>query len=54
MYPLYAEEDWDPPMDVGPPNLTIFTEQYALEPAVNKALEALGDTGVSADMYRLR
>ena len=51
---LMAEPSNEPSMNIQPANLLLFHERFQTEPVVNRALEALGDRGVSADVLRLR
>ena len=58
-YPAYqhrliAEPSNIPSMNIQPADLLLFHERFQTEPIVNRALEALGDRGISADVLRLR
>ena len=53
-HPLVAEPSNEPSMNIQPANLLLFHERFQTEPIVNRALEALGDQGVSTDVLRLR
>ena len=58
-YPAYqhclvAEPSNEPSMNIQPADLLLFHERFQTEPIVNRALEALGDRGISADILHLR
>ena len=58
-YPAYqhllvAEPSSEPSMDIQPADLLLFHERFQMEPVVNRALEVLGDRGISADVLCLR
>ena len=58
-YPAYqhhlvAEPSNEPSMNIQPADLLLFHEKFQTKPIVNRALEALGDRGISADVLHLR
>jgi hypothetical protein len=53
-YPLQAERSFGNSNSEGPADLMLFTKHFQLNPAVNRAVEAIGDLEVSADIIHLR
>ncbi|KAF8494835.1 hypothetical protein F5888DRAFT_1844657 [Russula emetica] len=58
MHRLEAESNGNrsPPetWDVNPTDLTLFTERLALDASVSRAVQATGDAGLQADVFRLQ
>lgn len=53
-HPLVAEPDPTEAMDMGYDDLFLLKERFRLDPNVNRALEAVGDRGVAANVLRLQ
>ena len=50
-FPLIAEPCEGPAPVVQPPDFLLLNEQFAIDPVVNRVLEAVGDMGISADIW---